>query len=70
MALATFNTPGQYTWYVPAGITQVTFDVYGAKGGSIVIAQRPPARPLLIIIEAGLEARTEQPSPCRRSSGL
>jgi Glycine rich protein len=30
----TFDTPGTSTWTVPEGITQATFDVYGAQGGS------------------------------------
>jgi hypothetical protein len=33
--LATFTTPGTYTWTVPTGVTSVTFDVYGARGGGV-----------------------------------
>ena len=32
--LATFNTPGAYRWTVPNGVKQVTFDLFGAQGGS------------------------------------
>jgi hypothetical protein len=32
--LATFQTPGTFTWTVPAGVDQVRFDVYGAAGGA------------------------------------
>ena len=32
--LATFQTPGTFTWTVPAGIDQVRLDVYGAAGGA------------------------------------
>src|SRR5262249_22304050 len=31
--LATFSTPGTYSWTVPAGVTKGTFDVFGASGG-------------------------------------
>ena len=34
--LKTFTTPGTYTWKVPTGVTNVTFDVYGAGGGGVV----------------------------------
>src|SRR5436189_162782 len=34
--LATFSTPGTYVWTVPTGVTAVTFDVYGARGGSVL----------------------------------
>src|SRR4051812_40213945 len=34
--LATFNTRGTYLWTVPAGVHQVTFDVFGASGGHAV----------------------------------
>jgi hypothetical protein len=34
--LAAFTTPGYYFWTVPAGVTKVTFDVYGAGGGNVV----------------------------------
>jgi hypothetical protein len=30
----TFDTPGTSAWTVPAGVTQATFDVFGAQGGS------------------------------------
>jgi hypothetical protein len=33
-ALFSENTPGTYTWTVPKGVKQVTFDVYGASGGT------------------------------------
>jgi hypothetical protein len=33
--LKTFTTPGTYAWKVPTGITSVTFDVYGARGGGV-----------------------------------
>jgi hypothetical protein len=33
--LKTFTTPGTYTWKVPTGVTSVTFDVYGARGGGV-----------------------------------
>jgi hypothetical protein len=32
--LATFTTPGTYTWTVPNGVKRVTFDLFGAAGGS------------------------------------
>ena len=32
--LATFTVHGSYAWTVPAGVTKVTFDVFGASGGS------------------------------------
>ncbi len=31
--VCTFDTPGTSTWTVPAGVTQATFDVFGAQGG-------------------------------------
>src|SRR5206468_995698 len=31
---ATLTAPGTYYWTVPQGITQATFDVYGAQGGT------------------------------------
>src|SRR5436305_11666704 len=34
--LATFTTPGSHVWTVPTGVTAVTFDVYGARGGSVL----------------------------------
>jgi hypothetical protein len=34
--LKKFTTPGTYTWTVPTGVTNVTFDVYGARGGGVV----------------------------------
>ena len=34
--LATFATPGTYVWKVPTGVTAVTFDVFGARGGSVL----------------------------------
>ncbi len=37
--LATFKTPGYFMWKVPAGVTRVTFDVFGAQGGSVVFSQ-------------------------------
>jgi hypothetical protein len=33
--LKTFTTPGTYSWKVPTGVTSVTFDVYGARGGGV-----------------------------------
>jgi glycine rich protein len=33
--LATFTTPGTYTWTVPPGVKTVTFDVVGASGGDL-----------------------------------
>jgi hypothetical protein len=32
--LATFTVHGSYVWRVPAGVTKVTFDVFGASGGN------------------------------------
>jgi hypothetical protein len=32
--LARYATPGSYVWVVPRGVSQVTFDVYGAQGGT------------------------------------
>jgi len=29
----TFDSPGTFTWTAPAGVTQATFDVFGAQGG-------------------------------------
>lgn len=34
--LKTYSVPGLYNWKVPAGVTSVTFTVYGASGGSVV----------------------------------
>jgi hypothetical protein len=34
--LKKFTTPGVYTWTVPTGVTNATFDVFGARGGSVV----------------------------------
>jgi hypothetical protein len=34
--LAEFTTPGTYAWVVPAKVKFVTFDVFGAEGGSAV----------------------------------
>lgn len=34
--LKTFTTPGTYTWTVPTGVTNATFDVFGARGGSVL----------------------------------
>ena len=34
--LKTFATPGTYTWTVPTGVTNATFDVFGARGGGVV----------------------------------
>src|SRR5260221_14372815 len=34
--LKTFTTPGVYKWTVPTGVTNATFDVYGARGGSVL----------------------------------
>jgi hypothetical protein len=34
VAYAQFSTPGTYTWTVPAGVTSVSVDAYGAQGGS------------------------------------
>jgi len=33
--LATFDTPGTYTWTVPTGVRTVIIDVYGAAGGNV-----------------------------------
>jgi hypothetical protein len=33
--LATFATPGTYSWTVPTGITKIAFDVFGAAGGNV-----------------------------------
>jgi hypothetical protein len=38
--LQTFSTPGAYTWTVPAGVTNVTFDVFGASGGNLLKVTR------------------------------
>ncbi len=37
--LATFTTPGARIWTVPAGVTKVTFSVYGASGGEVADGQ-------------------------------
>lgn len=34
--VATFTTPGTYVWTVPTGVTNATFDVFGARGGSVL----------------------------------
>ena len=34
--LATFTTPGDFTFTVPAKVKSVTFDVFGAAGGRTV----------------------------------
>ena len=34
--LATFTTPGTDVWTVPTGVTNATFDVYGARGGGVL----------------------------------
>ena len=31
--VCTFDTPGSWSWTVPDGVTQATFDVFGAQGG-------------------------------------
>jgi hypothetical protein len=31
--VCTFDTPGTWSWTVPAGVTQATFEVFGAQGG-------------------------------------
>src|SRR5829696_8698012 len=31
--VCTFDTPGTSSWTVPNGVTQATFDVFGAQGG-------------------------------------
>jgi hypothetical protein len=33
--LATFDTPGSFTWTVPTGVTKITLTVYGASGGDV-----------------------------------
>jgi hypothetical protein len=35
--LKTFSVAGTYKWVVPAGVTSVLFDVFGASGGDIVL---------------------------------
>ncbi|MGH3176733.1 MAG: glycine rich domain-containing protein, partial [Streptosporangiaceae bacterium] len=37
----TYDTPGQQTFTVPAGVTAATFDLYGAQGGSGELGQAP-----------------------------
>jgi hypothetical protein len=40
--LATFSTPGTFTWTVPNGVKRVTFDLFGAAGGrGVVIGDAP-----------------------------
>jgi Glycine rich protein len=51
--LKKFTTPGTYTWTVPTGVTNVTFDVYGAKGGDV----KEPAIFTVAVGGAGGEAR-------------
>lgn len=36
--LATFDTPGVYTWTVPPRVRTITFDVFGASGGDSIAA--------------------------------
>lgn len=36
VALASFTTPGTYLWKVPAGVSEVSFDVFGARGGGVL----------------------------------
>jgi len=33
VVVATFDTPGKFSWTVPTGVDRITFDVYGAAGG-------------------------------------
>ena len=41
----TFNFTGAaQTWTVPAGVTEATFDLYGAQGGEPSVSVRPRAR--------------------------
>ena len=49
--LATFSTPGSYTWTVPAKVKSVTFDVFGAHGGQVVEDTQP--LPTLIAVGGG-----------------
>jgi len=34
--LKQFTVPGSYDWKVPAGVTTVTFDAFGAQGGGVI----------------------------------
>lgn len=36
----TFSTPGTSTWTVPPGLSQATFDLYGAAGGTVGFGQQ------------------------------
>ena len=37
--LRRFNTAGYHHWTVPAGVTSITFDVFGASGGRVTYSQ-------------------------------
>ena len=40
---ATFTVPGIHLWTVPAGVTKITFTVYGASGGGASDGGNPPS---------------------------
>src|SRR4051812_25201556 len=37
----TYDSPGTYTWTVPAGTTSAVFDVFGAAGGGSIFLGTP-----------------------------
>jgi hypothetical protein len=55
--LATFTTPGSYVWTVPTGVTAVTFDVYGARGGGVIEVLPGPTIDVISSGGAGGEAK-------------
>jgi hypothetical protein len=55
--LKRFTTPGKYTWTVPTGVTNVTFDVYGASGGDAFEVLPGPTLELISSGGAGGEAK-------------
>jgi hypothetical protein len=63
--LATFDTPGTYTWTVPGKVSTVTFDVFGAEGGSVVDDSIPPG---VLVTRGGFGGQARVSGPV--SSGL
>ena len=53
----TFTTQGTYSWIVPKGVTQATFNVYGASGGNVTTTEPGPILVILATGGAGGEAK-------------
>jgi hypothetical protein len=63
--LATFDTPGTYSWTVPSGVRSVTVDVFGAEGGSVVDDSVPPG---ILVSRGGFGGQARGSGPV--SSGV